>query len=72
MGRKAVSGLGITRVLSYQVDQLVEAGALGIVLAGHEPPAVPVHLVHLPGVQPRAAIAFGELAAVTLRKRLGA
>ncbi len=67
----AASGLGITRVLSYQVDRHVEAGRLRIVLASHEPPAVPVHLVHLPGIQPRAAVAFGELAAATLRKRLG-
>jgi DNA-binding transcriptional LysR family regulator len=67
----AAGGLGLTRVLSYQVDRLVDAGKLRIVLASHEPPAVPVHLVHLPGVQPRAAITFAELAATTLRKRLG-
>lgn len=66
----AVGGLGLTRVLSYQVARLVEAGTLRIVLASHEPPSVPIHLVHLPGVQPRAAITFAEAAATALRERL--
>ena len=66
----AVGGLGITRVLSYQVDRARRGRQARIVLASHEPPAVPVQLVHLPGVQSRAAIAFAELAATTLRKQL--
>lgn len=66
----AVDGLGLTRVLSYQVDRLVAADKLRIVLTSLEPLPLPVHLVHLPGVQPRVARAFAELAAVTLRKRL--
>ncbi|NVB85524.1 MAG: LysR family transcriptional regulator [Kofleriaceae bacterium] len=67
----AAEGLGLTRVLSYQVDRLVAAGKLKVVLASHEPRPVPVHLVHLPGARSRAAITFAELAATTLRKRLG-
>ncbi len=37
---------GITRVLSYMIDADVKRGALEIVLADYEPPAVPVHVVH--------------------------
>jgi DNA-binding transcriptional LysR family regulator len=64
----AVDGLGITRVLSYQVDKLLASEKLRTILTSHEPEPVPVHLVHLPGPQPRSAVAFAELAASTLRK----
>jgi len=67
----ALDGLGITRVLSYQVANLIAVGKLRAILTSHEPDPVPVHLVHLPGPQPRSAVAFAELAATTLRKRLG-
>jgi DNA-binding transcriptional LysR family regulator len=66
----ALAGLGVVRVLSYQVDQLVREGRLQVVLRSFEAEAVPVHLVHLPGVQTRAAVAFTELAAERLRRRL--
>jgi DNA-binding transcriptional LysR family regulator len=36
---------GIARVLSYQVSEELEAGALVRLLAGFEPPPLPVHLV---------------------------
>ncbi len=62
----ALAGLGIVRVLSYQVDELVAQGRLRVVLAGHEPPPVPVQLVMLPGPLGRAAQAFAELAAKRL------
>jgi DNA-binding transcriptional LysR family regulator len=52
----AVAGLGITRVLSYQVARLVEANDLRIALASHEPPTIPVHLVRLPCVQTRIGV----------------
>lgn len=42
----AVAGRGITRVLSYMVDRQVREGRLEIVLADHEPPPVPVHVLH--------------------------
>jgi DNA-binding transcriptional LysR family regulator len=67
----AVHGLGITRVLSYQVAHLVERDELRIVLASAEPAPVPVHLVTLPGVLPRIAVAFLDQAATDLRARLG-
>jgi DNA-binding transcriptional LysR family regulator len=41
----AVAGAGITRVLSYQVGPQVDAGLLAIVLAEHEPAAIPVSVV---------------------------
>ncbi|MBA3395526.1 MAG: LysR family transcriptional regulator [Deltaproteobacteria bacterium] len=67
----AVAGHGLVRVLSYQVDRLVAERALRIVLPGFEPPPVPVHLVHLPGVRSRIAMAFLERAGEELAKRLG-
>ncbi|MGZ3425406.1 MAG: LysR substrate-binding domain-containing protein, partial [Polyangia bacterium] len=66
----ATAGLGIVRVLSYQVSRLVADGTLRIILAAHEREAVPVHLVHLPGARSRAASAFVELAAERLAGRL--
>jgi DNA-binding transcriptional LysR family regulator len=41
----AVDGLGIARVLNYQVAAHLAAGRLRRVLVGHEPPPVPVSLV---------------------------
>jgi len=66
----ALAGVGLVRVLSYQVDRLVADGALRIVLARHEPPPIAVQLVHLPGVQTRLAAAFAAEAAPALRERL--
>lgn len=40
------AGHGVTRVLSYMVQQEVEAGKLEIALADYEPAPVPVHVVH--------------------------
>ncbi|QRM33594.1 LysR family transcriptional regulator [Microvirga sp. VF16] len=41
----AVSGRGVTRVLSYHVPQQVREGSLAIVLKDHELPPTPVHLI---------------------------
>jgi DNA-binding transcriptional LysR family regulator len=41
----AIDGRGVTRVLSYQVADPVREGKLEIVLAGDEPPPLPVHLI---------------------------
>lgn len=65
----AVAGLGLVRVLSYQVEELVNAGRLQIVLARHEAAPIPVQLVRLPGVRVRAADAFVDAAALALRRR---
>ncbi len=41
----ALRGRGITRVLSYQVEEAVRQGRLRHLLGAHEPPSVPVSLV---------------------------
>jgi DNA-binding transcriptional LysR family regulator len=66
----ALAGVGIVRVLSYQVAPLVAAQKLQVVLASFEKDAVPVNLVQLPGVRTRFAEIFVELAASRLRARL--
>lgn len=66
----ALAGLGLVRLLSYQVDRLVAADRLRVVLAAAEPPPLPVHLLSLPGVQPRLASTFATHAVAQLRKRL--
>jgi DNA-binding transcriptional LysR family regulator len=66
----AVAGLGITRVLSYMVDHLVEDGALRPVLRDFEPPPIPVHVVHPAGRPvPLATRSFVELAVPALRAK---
>lgn len=45
----ATQGLGLTRVLSYQVADELAAGSLKIVLEAFETPAMPVHIVHREG-----------------------
>lgn len=42
----AIDGVGIARVLSYQVLDAVDVGQLVTILDGFAPPAVPVHLVY--------------------------
>lgn len=66
----ALAGVGLVRLLSYQVDRLLVERALKIVLARFEPEPQPVHLVHLAGLVPRAATAFADHAAAALRERL--
>lgn len=45
----AVSGFGLTRLLSYQVAEHLRDGRLKTVLSEFEPAALPVHLVHREG-----------------------
>jgi DNA-binding transcriptional LysR family regulator len=45
----AKQGLGITRIISYQVADELECGELQPVLAGYELPPIPVHIVHREG-----------------------
>jgi DNA-binding transcriptional LysR family regulator len=65
----ALAGLGLVRLLSYQVDELVAARRLQVVLSRFEPKPSPIHLVRLPGVQVRAAVAFLDAAMTSLRRR---
>ncbi|OWV98917.1 LysR family transcriptional regulator [Rhizobium sp. R72] len=68
----AAEGMGITRLYSYHVDDLVRKGALQVVLADFEPPALPVHLLTPQG---RTAVpkvrAFIDFAAPKLRVAIG-
>jgi len=41
----AVGGRGVALLFSYQVAEQVRDGELEIVLAGDEPPALPVHVM---------------------------
>ena len=45
----ALTGFGITRLLSYQVSREVAAGRLQILLEDYEPPPWPIHIVHREG-----------------------
>lgn len=63
----ARAGVGIVRVLSYQVAAPIAAGELVPVLERHDSGPIPVHLVQLPGPATRAASAFVDLAYVRLK-----
>jgi DNA-binding transcriptional LysR family regulator len=64
----AVAGLGITRLLSYQVAAHLKAGALQIVLEDFEAASLPVHVVHHEGRRATQKVrSFIDLAVQTLR-----
>jgi DNA-binding transcriptional LysR family regulator len=64
----AVRGLGIARLLSYQVGPQVADGSLQIVLAGHEIPALPIHVIHREGRHSAAKVrSFVDLVVERLR-----
>jgi DNA-binding transcriptional LysR family regulator len=65
----ALAGLGIVRVLSYQVERPVARGELRLLLEAFEPSPLPVHLLRLPGAPSRAQQAFVDLALPALRAR---
>ncbi|MEL7023074.1 MAG: LysR family transcriptional regulator [Pseudomonadota bacterium] len=65
----AQSGLGLTRVLSYQIGPELGGGSLKTVLSDWEPPALPVNLVHAEGTRISAKVRqFLELATPKLRE----
>ena len=65
----ALAGLGITRALSYQVADALRDGRLVRLLAKHEPPEVPVHLVYpAQGRLPMKCRAFIDYAVPRLRQ----
>jgi DNA-binding transcriptional LysR family regulator len=70
--RSAIQGVGVTCALSYQVTEHLTSGALVRVLAQHEPPPLPVHVVY-PATSARTAKvrAFVETAVPGLRTVLG-
>jgi DNA-binding transcriptional LysR family regulator len=67
----AVAGLGVTRVLDYQIAAALAAGRLVIALADFEAPPWPVSLMHArQGQAPLKLRAFLDFAAPRLRQRL--
>lgn len=52
----AEAGFGLTQALSYQVAPQLRDGRLKIVLRDHEPPALPVHVVHQEGQRSSARV----------------
>ena len=67
----AVAGVGLTKVLSYQVDAAVRSGMLSILLQEFEPEPWPVSLVHAGhGLLPVKLRAFLDFAAPRLKERL--
>lgn len=64
----AASGLGVTRVFSYQVAASLEAGTMALALGDFEPAPVPVNLIHAGDrMLPLKLRAFLDFAAPRLR-----
>jgi len=67
----AVAGVGLTRVLSYQMADAVRAGALKTALEAFEPAPWPISLVHPgQGILPLKLRAFLDFAGPRLKARL--
>lgn len=66
----AMSGLGITRVLSYQVEDALRRGALVTILEAFETAPLPVSLIYpAQGAMPQKLRAFLDFASERLRER---
>ena len=64
---------GVTRVLSYQIEEARRASQLQVVLEDFEPAPVPISLVYTgQGRLPQKVRAFLDFAAPRLRERTGA
>ncbi|APR53199.1 LysR family transcriptional regulator [Sphingomonas koreensis] len=64
----AISGWGLTRVLSYQIGPALIAGDLQIVLADHEEAPLPIHVIYPEGRHAPAKVrSFVEMAVARLR-----
>src|SRR3954465_11776549 len=66
----ASAGLGVVRVLSYQVQRALAKKELRLVLESVAAAPVPIHILQLPGVTNRLATEFVDFAAERLRTRL--
>jgi DNA-binding transcriptional LysR family regulator len=67
----AVAGLGVTRVLSYQIAAAQRAGLLVTVLQSFEPSVLPISLVFDgQGARPAKLRAFLDMAPALLRQSL--
>jgi DNA-binding transcriptional LysR family regulator len=64
----ALAGWGLTRVLHYQIGAALAEGSLQVVLAGHEEPPLPIHVVYPEGRRAPAKVrTFVDLAVARLR-----
>ncbi|MFN3860782.1 MAG: LysR family transcriptional regulator [Roseateles sp.] len=64
----ALTGLGIARLVSYQVADDLASGALQLLLPDYETPAIPVHVLHREGRHVTQKVrAFVDLAVDMLR-----
>ena len=64
----AVRGLGIARLMSYQVAPEIDSGKLKILLSEYETAPVPIHIVHREGRYTSTKIrSFIDLMAEQLR-----
>ena len=69
----AIARLGVTRVLSYQVESARRAGTLALMLEAFKPPPSPVNLIHAgQGLLPLKTRAFLDFAAQRLRTQIAA
>jgi DNA-binding transcriptional LysR family regulator len=67
----AIAGVGVTRVLSYMIEDATRAGLLDILLETFEPPPWPIQLVHAgQGALPLKRRAFLDWMVPRLRARL--
>lgn len=66
----AEAGLGITRVLSYQVADSVARGRLRIIMQSAEPEPWPVHILYRAGTVPRKLRVFVDFAGPRLAAAL--
>jgi DNA-binding transcriptional LysR family regulator len=64
----AVQGFGVTRLLSYQIAAFLASGQLKALLSDHEPPPLPIHVLHSEGRQASAKVrTFVDLLVEKLR-----
>ena len=67
----ACQGLGITRLMSYQVAPHLASGQLKIILSDFEPVTLPIHVLHREGRYASAKVrSFVDLIATRLREEL--
>jgi DNA-binding transcriptional LysR family regulator len=63
-----IKGIGITRLLSYQIEPYRASGQLQTLLADFEPPPLPIHVVHREGRYASAKVrTFVDLMVARLR-----
>ncbi|MFS8066546.1 MAG: LysR substrate-binding domain-containing protein [Byssovorax sp.] len=56
LAEEGLAGFGLTQALSYQVAPQLRDGRLKILLSDHEPPSLPVHVIHREGNRSSARV----------------